>query len=88
MHNCIDFSTIRRRVEAVLKGKAPLNSLTPEERKAAAEFYRQVADRTTGRFAREARLYNLARAEYLEGTRASLPPTLPEFIKDMQQGGP
>jgi hypothetical protein len=69
-------------VRNVLKGRMPLNALTAEQRTAAAAFYRAVATRTGGTQAAAAARYNLARAEFLEGTRAALSRTLPEFIKN------
>jgi RHS repeat-associated protein len=67
-------------VRSVLKGRLPLSALTTAERNAAAQFYRQTAEGVGGRYAAEAAAYNVARAEYLEGTRAGLSPTLPQFI--------
>jgi hypothetical protein len=69
-------------VRNVLKGKRPLSDLTASERAAAASFYRDVASRTVGQSAEAAARYNIARAEFLEGIRKTLPPTLPEFIKN------
>jgi hypothetical protein len=69
-------------VREVLKGRQALGALTAEQRAAAAAFYRDVATRTVGREAAAASRYNIARAEFLEGARSSLSPTLPEFIKN------
>jgi hypothetical protein len=69
-------------VSSVLKGKLPLSALTGEERELAAAFYRAVSLRTQGRYAAEAARYNSARAEFFEGTRSSLSPTLPQFIRN------
>ncbi len=69
-------------VKQVLKGKSPVSALSAAERSAAAAWYRDVAGRVKGAHASAARLYNLARAEYLEGTRASLEASLPEFMKN------
>jgi RHS repeat-associated protein len=70
-------------VQRVLKGKEPLSALSAETRQAAAAFYRDVATRTSGKYAQEAAKYNIARAEFLEGPRATLPPTLPKFIETL-----
>jgi hypothetical protein len=67
-------------VREVLKNRLPLTALSAEQRLAAAAFFRDVASRTVGKFAADAARYNIARAEFLEGTRAVLSPTLPEFI--------
>ncbi len=69
-------------VREVLKGRQPLTALTSGQRRAAAAFYRDVATRMGGREAAAASKYNVARAEFLEGTRSSLSRTLPEFIKN------
>lgn len=69
-------------VRDVLKGHQQLSALSAPHRAAAAAWYRDVATRTAGRYAAEASRYNIARAEFLEGTRSSLSPTLPEFIKN------
>ena len=74
--------TVANTVRDVLKGRANLSSLAVQERAGAAAFYRNVATRTGGREAAAASRYNIARAEYLEGTRSSLSSSLPEFIKN------
>jgi hypothetical protein len=79
----VTFPAIKKRVESVLKGRAPLSVLTDEERTVAARFYRDVANKTTGKFAVEARLYNYERARYLEQDGLPVPFTLPDFIKSL-----
>ncbi len=69
------------KVRSALKGDVPLSALSAQERARAAAWYREVAERTVGTRARAARLYNIARAEFLEGSRSSLPRTLPDFIR-------
>lgn len=68
-------------VREVLKSRAPLDALAVEERAAAGAFYRKIAQETTGEFAEAARQFNVARAEFLEGARQSIPSTLHEFMK-------
>ena len=67
-------------MEAVLKGKLSRDALTPAQRELAAQYYREVAQRTTGAHAGPAHLYNLERARYLEQGGTLIPPTLPQFI--------
>jgi hypothetical protein len=67
-------------VQEALKGRTPLSALTAQQRGAAAAYYRDVATRTVGSKAADASRYNVARAEFLEGGRTVLSPTLPEFI--------
>ena len=74
-------------VNAVLKGRAPLESLSQAERRAAADFFRAEAERVGGRYKEAARLYNLERARYLEEGGPTPPGTLHEFIKSMGLGG-
>jgi hypothetical protein len=69
-------------VRQVISGKQPLSVLSAQERARAASYYRSVAARTGGTHASAAARYNIARAEFLEGTRVSLSRTLPEFIKN------
>lgn len=72
-------------VKAVLTGRQPitaLSALSQSERAAAAAFYRDVAGRTVGTQAANASLYNIARAEVLEGKRLALSPTLLEFVRN------
>ncbi|HKO53106.1 MAG TPA: RHS repeat-associated core domain-containing protein [Polyangiaceae bacterium] len=67
----------------VLKGRQPLSALTAEQRAGAAAFYRDVASRTTGKYAETASKFNVARAEFLEGTRSSISSTIQEFMKGL-----
>jgi hypothetical protein len=53
---------------------------TAEQRLTAAAWYRGVATRMGGSKAADAARYNVARAEFLEGSRAKLSPSLNEFI--------
>ena len=69
-------------VKQVLKGQQGLSVLSDAQRRSAAAYYRSVAGRTGGKFAEQASKYNIARAEFLEGTRSELSPTLPSFIKN------
>lgn len=69
-------------VRGVISGRQPLSALSNAERLRAAAFYRSVAQRVGGNQAAAAARYNIARAEYLEGTRAFLSKTLPEFIRN------
>ncbi len=69
-------------MRSVLKGRDSLSALTSGQRNAAAAFYRNVAMRVGGREAAAASRYNVARAEFLEGTRSLLSGSLPEFIKN------
>ena len=73
---------LKRKVEKVLKGQAGRETLTAEERELAAQLYEEVAGKTTGKFANEAKLYNLERAKYLRGQVDKIAPTLPAFIKN------
>jgi hypothetical protein len=49
----------------------------------ALQFYREVATEVVGNKAEAARLFNLARAAFLEGATETPPGTLPEFIARM-----
>ena len=55
----------KRQIEAVLRGKAPLESLPPQIRQQAAEFYVDAARNTVGRNADVASKLNYDRARYL-----------------------
>jgi hypothetical protein len=67
-------------VRDVLKGRQSLSSLTHFDREIAAAYYRGIATRTVGRNAVEASSYNIARAEFLEGTRTLISPSIAEFM--------
>lgn len=84
-HNiCTIYDAIGRQAgqtaKDIVTGKVPLSSLSPALRQQAANWYRAVAEVTKGAKAADARAYNIARAEFLEGTRATLPRTLPDWI--------
>lgn len=68
------------RVNAALRGRIAVDSLTPDERAAAARYYRDIATRVVGSKANDAKEFNLLRASFLEGDTAEVPGTLPEFI--------
>ena len=70
-------------VKQVLRGRQEIDALSPAVRQAAGQFYRQVAERVVGNQAAAARLFNLARADFLEGLTETPPGTLPEFIARM-----
>ncbi len=81
--NSKDLVNSERRLLRVCR--APLSSLTVAERRVAVKFYRDIAEQTTGKFAPEARLYNLEQARFLEQGGPPIPPTLLEFIKTLKR---
>ena len=74
-------TTVASTTTAVLKGQKPLSALTQSQRTVAAQWYRGFAGRATGKFTDAARAFNIARAEFLEGARATIPSTLTEFMR-------
>jgi hypothetical protein len=67
-------------VSSVLTGRASIDVLSMETRAVAATWYRAIASQVGGTYAEAAAAYNVARAEFLLGTRASLPRTLRDFM--------
>jgi RHS repeat-associated protein len=59
-------TTVADTVRSVVRGDFPLDALTPAQR-LQAQFYRGVVERASNKYDDIARLYNVARAEYLEG---------------------
>ncbi|HEX9365287.1 MAG TPA: hypothetical protein VF921_01600, partial [Vicinamibacterales bacterium] len=71
-------------VNDVLRGRAPLNALTPAQRSAAARFYYDfAAGRVSGTKAEALRLFNIERARFLEGLTDTPPGSSVEFEKRM-----
>jgi hypothetical protein len=64
----------------VLKGKQPLEALSDAQRQAAADFYRGVAERTTGNLSEAAAEFNRLRADFLEGKTTEVPGNINDFI--------
>jgi len=68
-------------VNDVLKGNRPLSDLKPEQAKAAAEFFKEIAKSTKGKLSEAASKFNQLRADFLEGKTTEVPGALPDYIK-------
>jgi hypothetical protein len=69
-------------LNAVLKGEKALSELTSVERTQAAAFFRDVAGKgLAGANAEAARVFNLERAEFLEGTSNVVPGQLIDSVR-------
>jgi hypothetical protein len=73
--------SVANTVNAVLRGRIPLDSLARVDRQVAAQFFRGVAERAGGRFAAEAARFNIERARFLEGATSRIPGGLSDFMK-------
>jgi len=55
------------------KGKLGRDALTSEQRKVAADFFRETSKKTGGKFAKEAAELNRNRADFIEGLTDKIP---------------
>ena len=67
-------------VNAALRGREALSSLSVAQRQLAAQFFRGVATRTGGKFAEQAGQFNIERARFLEGLTSRVPGGLTDFM--------
>lgn len=73
-------------IRDAIRGQKNINEITPEEREAAANYYEEAAQRTSGINREAGRLYNLERARYCREGGPVPPGTLIEFKERMGLG--
>lgn len=64
---------MKKKIEDINKGKLDRDSLSPEQRKVAADFFREKSKEVGGKFAKEAAELNRNRADFLEGLTDKVP---------------
>jgi RHS repeat-associated protein len=64
---------LKTAVEQVNKGNLDRSILSPEQRKIAADFFREKAGEMRGKFAKEAAEFNQHRADFIEGLTDKIP---------------
>jgi hypothetical protein len=83
-----DLEKQRTLVNEVLNGKKSLDSLTPQQRQQAADFYRELSGHTTGKHADAAARFNRLRADYLGGKTNEVPGNLTGPSGFIERHGP